>query len=1105
MVNRRKRNRTIQEESDSDASGDEGASSEPSTSHAQSSKRSKPDTDDANDTDLQDSDDLDCTQPELATNKDEAEVGIIEKVTLVNFMCHTMLEVPLGPNVNFIIGRNGSGKSAIMTALVVGLGGKATVTSRGSSLKGFIKEHCHYALISIKLRNRGLDAYCKDKYGPSITVERRINSDGSGSYKLKSHSGKTVSTKKEELNHILDQFNIQVDNPISVLNQDTSRNFLNSSDPKDKYKFFLKATQLEQISDDYQMVLTHQEVINDMLEKKAKMIPITEKEVKILENKYNDLKQLRTMKDQRLGPLEREVKSKQDKLPRYEAKVEECNAEVLRLESESQAIEAEIETVLKEAREAQPEQTEIEAELKDIKIALRKKESEVRKARQSLRSAEQDMSDLTERISEIKQSALHDREAERRQREETLAKKREDHQAGQNQLNITSHHKDQLNQALSRAKENSYSLKTDVNDAKRAVDATQRNLTNLQSSTRDKLRLFGPWMPDLVNHIQQAARRTRFHRLPVGPIGAHLKLKNQKWALAVESCIKGLAIAFCCTDSHDEQILRQIMKQVCPPNSIPQIIISRFQDRVHDVSRNKPRCKYTTVLDELVVDDPVATNCLIDQLSVESVLLVEDPKEARDVMFFHTPQGAGMAYAINGDQVIGGRSAKYYSATSSSAHFLQQDIEQEIRRLERDLNNKRQQHQQLQDELRQQEANIAENKRELVRTTNKAMREQEVVNRLLEEIKELENFEEEELPDVTTLEEEVVNITQQIAELKEQKTKLEEEFEAIKEKHQKQELKKQRFKEKMEVLLRKHEPLTKKQEETMVEILTAKNNRKHYSDKVQENKDAISKAEKAVVEMTRKIESTSAMAAQYCGSPDKIETKKTVKSLESEILQKEKCIRTEEQKKNHGTHDQITKQYFDALKELEHIKDSLKNLRRFNKRLTNMMKKRTQAYQDYRGFIAIRAAFFFSMMLSQRGYQGKMKFDHKNEALYLQVNVEQGKGRNAKDTRSLSGGERSFSTVSFIMALWEAMESPFRCLDEFDVFMDMVNRRISMQMMLKVAKEQLQRQFILLTPQDMSAIGGGPTVKIFKLRDPERGQTILPFQPVGQINDDEDR
>lgn len=69
-----------------------------------------------------------------------ADNGIIETVTCTNFMCHEYLEVQLGPLINFIIGHNGSGKSAILTAITICLGGKATTTNRGQSLKSFIKE-----------------------------------------------------------------------------------------------------------------------------------------------------------------------------------------------------------------------------------------------------------------------------------------------------------------------------------------------------------------------------------------------------------------------------------------------------------------------------------------------------------------------------------------------------------------------------------------------------------------------------------------------------------------------------------------------------------------------------------------------------------------------------------------------------------------------------------------------------------------------------------------------------------------------------------------------------------------------------------------------------
>lgn len=54
-------------------------------------------------------------------------------------MCHSLLEVNfIQNNISMVIGKNGSGKSAILTALIVGLGGKASLTNRGSSVKGKI-------------------------------------------------------------------------------------------------------------------------------------------------------------------------------------------------------------------------------------------------------------------------------------------------------------------------------------------------------------------------------------------------------------------------------------------------------------------------------------------------------------------------------------------------------------------------------------------------------------------------------------------------------------------------------------------------------------------------------------------------------------------------------------------------------------------------------------------------------------------------------------------------------------------------------------------------------------------------------------------------------
>ncbi|MGH0128987.1 UNVERIFIED_CONTAM: hypothetical protein FKN15_037088 [Acipenser sinensis] len=204
-----------------------------------------------------------------------------------------------------------------------------------------------------------------------------------------------------------------------------------------------------------------------------------------------------------------------------------------------------------------------------------------------------------------------------------------------------------------------------------------------------------------------------------------------------------------------------------------------------------------------------------------------------------------------------------------------------------------------------------------------------------------------------------------------------------------------------------------------------------------------------------------------------------------------------------GNREEIVRQYHEAVQKYKEIALQVKNLKKFIVLLGKIMQDRHKAYVKLRTYLSVRCKYYFDSLLLQRGYSGKMTFDHKNETLAIAVQPGEGDKAALNDMRSLSGGERSFSTICFILSLWAIAEAPFRCLDEFDVYMDMVNRRISMDMMLKVADSQRYRQFIFLTPQSMSSLPVSSLIRILRMHDPERGQTVLPFQTRNQEEDED--
>lgn len=63
-------------------------------------------------------------------------------------------QVPLGKNINFLVGENGSGKSAVLVGIQLGLGGKTGNTGRGG-VSTVVMHGKESALVRITLYNEG--------------------------------------------------------------------------------------------------------------------------------------------------------------------------------------------------------------------------------------------------------------------------------------------------------------------------------------------------------------------------------------------------------------------------------------------------------------------------------------------------------------------------------------------------------------------------------------------------------------------------------------------------------------------------------------------------------------------------------------------------------------------------------------------------------------------------------------------------------------------------------------------------------------------------------------------------------------------------------------
>ena len=587
------------------------------------------------------------------------ESGIIRCIKMENFKNHANLELHFGPHVNFIQGDNGSGKSAILAAIIVALGGnpnKNSGTAKGAkAASGLVREGASTATVELVLANGGVDRF-KIESGETpadLVLSWRANLMSGGGVKQEFKIN-GVRTTQKQVEVVREHFNLQVENPCVILTQAVAAGFLRESKDSDKrYRFFLEAASLDT------QRLSLSQTREELEQMKARLGRFAET----------------------LSPLQAEVEEAKRVLDSADRRE--------RLESELAAAEAtELWAVVAEAeRQEQKQSTELQAaraSMQSAEDAVMNAEEEHAGARarieagqqcraeqmERLRACLQEEKRLREQSKELKQSLKHgyariiDQESQLAEQLDHRDRLRRDIEKNNASSLQSSQHEGMLlerttaaaqrqvdeqhacHTAARRAEhESSVELETAcsrADDAAAAADSAACRLREAQDEARRMQRACGSMyavfdraMDELVKRV--ANTKWPSGQTPVGPLGAHISLaaSHVRFEAALERMLGnwvGLS-QFVVASSADEQELRSILRS--PDFVRLRGILIRQQPPEPRFRPQRPNSTsdQITAYDVLSFSCDAVHNAVLNICSPEKVLLCDSMDAVRRLVF----------------------------------------------------------------------------------------------------------------------------------------------------------------------------------------------------------------------------------------------------------------------------------------------------------------------------------------------------------------------------------------------------------------------------------------------------------------------------------------
>jgi len=1032
--------------------------------------------------------------------------GAFVRVTMHNFMCHANCVVELGPRINYITGENGSGKSAILTALSVALGAKMKSIGRSSSksAKGMIKSGAHSAKIVVVMSNDGEDAFRPEVFGRSITVEKTLNNVGANSLKIKNERGETVGTKVDELHKLTDHFCIDVDNPITVMTQDMAKKFLHSGDDTKKYEFFIQATMLQDLQIMQTIARNRTNETKDVLNEHLENIPLLKREVDDLEHEMNAFERVQELRSKAIDFRNRlawsKVIEKEVEFQNCQQEIEKFNTEYADCTNRLETAERAAEISLKEKQEFDSKTDEYNARLQDLLAQRRIADAEHRELGRRLQQVETDklneetnVKKLSKKVADTESKIQRCIEAQRGETTEMdrklqaledklIAAKRMEVECQTNiaELKRGKEEKMQAQQKFARMKR---AEESDINDIRKQISTLKQTASN-------KLVVYGDKMPRLVDSIKK--RASQFSKPPLGPVGMLVSLQDQNWVNSVEECIGISALgAFLVATPQDMDTLRKLSKECGIPNlSISCVNFNRGRYQIPAEKVPNPS-EFTTVNSIISCSHDVVFNYLVDAAQIERSVLMRDENTASSM--FHRnatkQKQIGQIFTERRKIFMSGETVRNEAFRNiHQVSRLGTDPKAQIARLEATIESKKSDAQaHSKDEVAAMQA---------VRDIDGAIKQKEkefldcekrsrAASNELQQAKLDADDTNTSGIDVSTLQEALDSLSTELST------------------HQRA------LKEAEENWSRAKDAFDSSASDIAEKVSLAASYKKEMEQHmgiIRKVEAEYRKATKEIEKVKSEIEAGTAVIAyekeRLTGlkeEAEEIATKVTKEVCDREVaeaagditLKPDSLLRMYESTKaqmraEEGRHkrplEEVSDELSDRRRKLLKLENGVGSSEKILHKLKAGIKKRQQNMENKAHFVAKNVSHRFNWHMTRKGHAGQVLVDYKKSTLTLQVK-DGAKSKTITDTRSMSGGERSYSTLAFNLALGDESDSPFRAMDEFDVFMDAVNRRVSIETLLNFARENVDKQFLFITPQDISAVDAtAEDIKIQKMR-----------------------